>query len=167
MTPEKGASGMIQIILGEFCLFIGVVAFPYYLILASKYQQRYGSITTTALGFASGIFVIFPLCFIEYLFFIPEGSPKYTLTRLVIAEVFYVIVFGTTIAYTLVVWASNYLSPSIMIGFNVLQPIASLITGLILRSMTPVPHFGIEGLQFGQLGLLASIIGLGFLVLND
>lgn len=75
-------------------------------------------------------------------------------------ELVYVIVFGTIIPYVMVVWAGQYLTPSINVGANIIQPISSLFTGLAVRAVTAPPHFGVEGLQFGHLGLFLSCLGL-------
>ena len=136
--------------LGNIFILLNATAFGVYLVLVTSLMRKYNAFTVLARIFLVGAVVAVPFGWREALTADYAHFPLY-----IWAEVVYMVVFLTIIAYLLNNWALKYASPALLGVYIYLQPVLAVLIAVGLGK----DHF-----TWGRAGQAALIFGGVYLV---
>ncbi|RYU82100.1 DMT family transporter [Hymenobacter persicinus] len=113
--------------LGNFFILANATAFGVYLVLVTPLMRKYHPFTVLARIFLVGAFVAVPFGWREALTTNYSSFPLY-----IWAEILYMIICLTILAYLLNNWALKYASPALLGVYIYLQPILAVIIAVSL-----------------------------------
>lgn len=136
--------------LGNILILLNATAFGVYLVLVTPLMRKYNAFTVLARIFLVGAFVAVPFGWRDALTTDYAHFPLY-----IWAEVVYMVLFLTIIAYLLNNWALKYASPALLGVYIYLQPVLAVLIAVSLGK----DHF-----TWGRALQAALIFGGVFLV---
>jgi drug/metabolite transporter (DMT)-like permease len=136
--------------LGNILILLNATAFGVYLVLVTPLMRKYNAFTVLARIFLVGAFVAVPFGWRDALTTDYAHFPLY-----IWAEVIYMVLFLTIIAYLLNNWALKYASPALLGVYIYLQPVLAVLIAVSLGK----DHF-----TWGRALQAALIFGGVFLV---
>ncbi len=114
-------------VLGDLCVLVNSLSFGVFLIIAKPLMQKYHTLTVMRWIFLFGSFLVFPFGLTE----LTEVKWE-TFTPSIWLGTFYVVIFVTTVAYQLNVYALKNLSSSSVSIYIYLQPLFASVIAIIL-----------------------------------
>ncbi len=151
--PSSGGKSTFSHILGQFFFLVNCFGASLF-VLASKHiigstQGRYESVTITAWSYvASTSYMLIFSVFMSFsdtvtALLCPDcGSNIWHVPMHALPALVYFVLFTSCITYGLITWANRYATGTLVIGYTVVQPVASailiqlLITGGLYRGCT-------------------------------
>jgi drug/metabolite transporter (DMT)-like permease len=113
--------------LGNLFILLNATAFGIYLVIVTPLMRKYHAFTVLARIFLVGAFVAVPFGWREALNTHYAGLPSY-----IWAEIVYMVVCLTILAYLLNNWALKYASPALLGVYIYLQPVLAVIIAVSL-----------------------------------
>ncbi|TGE16843.1 DMT family transporter [Hymenobacter elongatus] len=126
---SRDAGGLVypNATLGNIFILLNATAFGVYLVLVTPLMRKYHAFTVLARIFLVGAFVAVPFGWQGVLAADYSRFPLY-----IWAEIVYMVVFLTIIAYLLNNWALKYASPALLGVYIYLQPILAVLIAVSL-----------------------------------
>ncbi|RAK66019.1 EamA/RhaT family transporter [Hymenobacter edaphi] len=121
-----GAAGE-QVALGNLLILLNATFFGLYLVLAAPLMKKYHAFTVLARSFLVGAFIVVPFGWHEAL-----AIDYAHLPGRIWADIVYMVVMLTIVAYLLNNWALKYASPALLGVYIYLQPILAVLIAVSL-----------------------------------
>ncbi|SHJ77037.1 Permease of the drug/metabolite transporter (DMT) superfamily [Hymenobacter daecheongensis DSM 21074] len=127
LSRDAGSIAYPNATLGNILILLNATAFGVYLVLVTPLMRRYHPFTVLARIFLVGAFVAVPFGWRETLATDYADFPTY-----IWAEIVYMVVCLTILAYLLNNWALKYASPALLGVYIYLQPVLAVIIAVAL-----------------------------------
>lgn len=148
---DKGVDFRADYTYGNIFVFIAVIAWAAYTLLAKSFIVRYGAVESTALSMAAGTILALPLL----LFHIDEIAAS-TLDTSSWLAIIYLGAITSTIGYALWYYALGKIPMSRVAVFQNIQPVLTTVLSVMFLSQGITPHF-----------ILGGVITLGGVLLTQ
>ena len=76
----------------------------------------------------------------------------------------YWVFLGSICGYYLLTWGNLYVDATIVGAYFTVQPLAAVAASMLVISLTPPPHFHLEGPGVSDLGAIGIFLGVGLLI---
>lgn len=126
VRTAAGASGMGDL-RGDLLCFAAQISYTIYLTVFGWLAKRYSIFTVNKWMFLSATCIIWPFT-AQHVW----QTPWSTLSTVTLAEIAYVVVGGTFLAYILMIRGQQVLRPTVVSMYNYVQPIVAVIVSIVL-----------------------------------
>ena len=126
VRTAAGASGMGDL-RGDLLCFAAQISYTIYLTVFGWLAKRYSIFTVNKWMFLSATCIIWPFT-AQHVW----QTPWSALSMVTLAEIAYVVVGGTFLAYILMIRGQQVLRPTVVSMYNYVQPIVAVIVSIIL-----------------------------------
>lgn len=126
VRTAAGASGMGDL-RGDLLCFAAQISYTIYLTVFGWLAKRYSIFTVNKWMFLSATCIIWPFT-AQHVW----QTPWRALSMVTLAEIAYVVVGGTFLAYILMIRGQQVLRPTVVSMYNYVQPIVAVIVSIIL-----------------------------------
>ncbi len=126
VRTAAGASGMGDL-RGDLLCFAAQISYTIYLTVFGWLAKRYSIFTVNKWMFLSATCIIWPFT-AQHVW----QTPWSALSTVTLAEIAYVVVGGTFLAYILMIRGQQVLRPTVVSMYNYVQPIVAVIVSIIL-----------------------------------
>ena len=126
VRTAAGASGMGDL-RGDLLCFAAQISYTIYLTVFGWLAKRYSIFTVNKWMFLSATCIVWPFT-AQHVW----QTPWSTLSTVTLAEIAYVVVGGTFLAYILMIRGQQVLRPTVVSMYNYVQPIVAVIVSIIL-----------------------------------
>lgn len=126
VRTAAGASGMGDL-RGDLLCFAAQISYTIYLTVFGRLAKRYSIFTVNKWMFLSATCIIWPFT-AQHVW----QTPWRALSMVTLAEIAYVVVGGTFLAYILMIRGQQVLRPTVVSMYNYVQPIVAVIVSIIL-----------------------------------
>ncbi len=114
-------------ILGDLLCLLAQISFSIYLTVFKGLSQRYSAVTIN-----KWMFIYASLCYIPFSYRDISVIQWNSVSGIAIAEVLYVVLGGSFIAYLCIMTAQKLLRPTVVSMYNYMQPIVATIAAIIM-----------------------------------
>ena len=121
-TPSPGAS-----LLGDFILFIGVIAFASYIVLGKRASANFDGLFVNTVGFCASAAMLLPVTV--------WGVFNFDFSHVTLrawASLCYMCVFSSIVGYMLYYYVLTHMAPSRLSAFSYLQPVMTTSAAALL-----------------------------------
>lgn len=126
VRTAAGATGMGDL-RGDLLCFVAQISYTIYLTVFGWLAKRYSIFTVNKWMFLSATCIIWPFT-AQHVW----QTPWSELSTVTLAEIAYVVVGGTFLAYILMIRGQQVLRPTVVSMYNYVQPIVAVIVSIIL-----------------------------------
>lgn len=126
VRTAAGASGMGDL-RGDLLCFAAQISYTIYLTVFGWLAKRYSIFTVNKWMFLSATCIIWPFT-AQHVW----QTPWSALSTITLAEIAYVVVGGTFLAYILMIRGQQVLRPTVVSMYNYVQPIVAVIVSIVL-----------------------------------
>ncbi len=126
VRTAAGASGMGDL-RGDLLCFAAQISYTIYLTVFGWLAKRYSIFTVNKWMFLSATCIIWPFT-AQHVW----QTPWSALSTVTLAEITYVVVGGTFLAYILMIRGQQVLRPTVVSMYNYVQPIVAVIVSIVL-----------------------------------
>ena len=126
VRTAAGASGMGDL-RGDLLCFAAQISYTIYLTVFGWLAKRYSIFTVNKWMFLSATCIIWPFT-AQHVW----QTPWSALSTVTLAEIAYVVVGGTFLAYILMIRGQQVLRPTVVSMYNYVQPIVAVIVSIVL-----------------------------------
>lgn len=126
VRTAAGASGMGDL-RGDLLCFAAQISYTIYLTVFGWLAKRYSIFTVNKWMFLSATCIVWPFT-AQHVW----QTPWSTLSTVTLAEIAYVVVGGTFLAYILMIRGQQVLRPTVVSMYNYVQPIVAVIVSIVL-----------------------------------
>ncbi len=126
VRTAAGATGMGDL-RGDLLCFAAQISYTIYLTVFGWLAKRYSIFTVNKWMFLSATCIIWPFT-AQHVW----QTPWSTLSTVTLAEIAYVVVGGTFLAYILMIRGQQVLRPTVVSMYNYVQPIVAVIVSIVL-----------------------------------
>lgn len=126
VRTAAGASGMGDL-RGDLLCFAAQISYTIYLTVFGWLAKRYSIFTVNKWMFLSATCIIWPFT-AQHVW----QTPWSALSMVTLAEIAYVVVGGTFLAYILMIRGQQVLRPTVVSMYNYVQPIVAVIVSIVL-----------------------------------
>ncbi len=126
VRTAAGATGMGDL-RGDLLCFAAQISYTIYLTVFGWLAKRYSIFTVNKWMFLSATCIIWPFT-AQHVW----QTPWSALSMVTLAEIAYVVVGGTFLAYILIIRGQQVLRPTVVSMYNYVQPIVAVIVSIIL-----------------------------------
>lgn len=129
MTSVRTAAGATGIgdLRGDLLCFAAQISYTIYLTVFGWLAKRYSIFTVNKWMFLSATCIVWPFT-AQHVW----QTPWSTLSTVTLAEIAYVVVGGTFLAYILMIRGQQVLRPTVVSMYNYVQPIVAVIVSIVL-----------------------------------
>lgn len=126
VRTAAGATGMGDL-RGDLLCFAAQISYTIYLTVFGWLAKRYSIFTVNKWMFLSATCIVWPFT-AQHVW----QTPWSTLSTVTLAEIAYVVVGGTFLAYILMIRGQQVLRPTVVSMYNYVQPIVAVIVSIVL-----------------------------------
>lgn len=126
VRTAAGATGMGDL-RGDLLCFAAQISYTIYLTVFGWLAKRYSIFTVNKWMFLSATCIVWPFT-AQHVW----QTPWSTLSMVTLAEIAYVVVGGTFLAYILMIRGQQVLRPTVVSMYNYVQPIVAVIVSIVL-----------------------------------
>lgn len=126
VRTAAGATGMGDL-RGDLLCFAAQISYTIYLTVLGWLAKRYSIFTVNKWMFLSATCIVWPFT-AQHVW----QTPWSTLSTVTLAEIAYVVVGGTFLAYILMIRGQQVLRPTVVSMYNYVQPIVAVIVSIVL-----------------------------------
>ena len=126
VRTAAGATGMGDL-RGDLLCFAAQISYTIYLTVFGWLAKRYSIFTVNKWMFLSATCIVWPFT-VQHVW----QTPWSTLSTVTLAEIAYVVVGGTFLAYILMIRGQQVLRPTVVSMYNYVQPIVAVIVSIVL-----------------------------------
>lgn len=126
VRTAAGATGMGDL-RGDLLCFAAQISYTIYLTVFGWLAKRYSIFTVNKWMFLSATCIVWPFT-AQHVWQMPWS----TLSTVTLAEIAYVVVGGTFLAYILMIRGQQVLRPTVVSMYNYVQPIVAVIVSIVL-----------------------------------
>ncbi len=126
VRTAAGATGMGDL-RGDLLCFAAQISYTIYLTVFGWLAKRYSIFTVNKWMFLSATCIVWPFT-AQHVW----QTPWSTLSTVTLAEIAYVVVSGTFLAYILMIRGQQVLRPTVVSMYNYVQPIVAVIVSIVL-----------------------------------
>lgn len=126
VRTAAGATGMGDL-RGDLLCFAAQISYTIYLTVFGWLAKRYSIFTVNKWMFLSATCIVWPFT-AQHVW----QTPWSTLSTVTLAEIAYVVVGGTFLAYILMIRGQQVLRPTVVSMYNYVQPIVAVLVSIIL-----------------------------------